>query len=100
MIIKPEKVSSLPGSYRPISLLPIMGKPLEGIMTVRLTKYMVKRGILNKYQCGFRKGKSCEHQLIRLAEHISAWFNKKPSGRTVAVFVDAEKPSTVVGTME
>ena len=33
MVLKPEKSASLPGSYRPISLLPVMGKLFEGIMT-------------------------------------------------------------------
>ena len=66
MILKPDKLAALPGSYRPISLLPVIGKLLEGIMASRLTKYMIKNGLINKYQCGFRKGKSCEHQLLRL----------------------------------
>ena len=52
---------------------------------------MINKGLFNKYQCGFRKGKSTTHQLLRLAEHVSVWFNKKPSGRTVAIFIDAEK---------
>ena len=91
MILKPDKIPSLPGSYRPISLLPVIGKLLEGILTVRITQYMIRNKLINEYQCGFRKGKSCEHQLIRLAEYISTWMNKRPSGRTVAIFVDAEK---------
>ena len=28
---------------------------------------------------------------MRLAEHVTKWFNKKPSGRTVAIFIDVEK---------
>ena len=91
MVLKPEKSAQLPTSYRPISLLPIIGKILEGIMSIRITKFMINNGLMNKYQCGFRKGKSTTHQLLRLAEHVSAWFNKKPSGRTVAIFIDAEK---------
>ena len=91
MILKPNKPASLTTSYRPISLLPILGKLFERILTTRLTEYMTENNLINKFQCGFRKGKSCEHQLIRLAEHVSSWFNKKPSGRTVAIFIDAEK---------
>ena len=51
----------------------------------------MEKGLMNKFQCGFRKRKSTIHNLIRLAEHIFKWFNKKPSGRTVFVFIDAEK---------
>ena len=91
MILKPEKNPSLPGSYRPISLLPVIGKLLEGIMASRLVNYMVKHELFNKYQCGFKSKKSCFHQLLRLSEHVTKWFNKKPSGRTVAIFIDAEK---------
>ena len=52
---------------------------------------MVSKNLINKFQCGFLKGKSCVHQLLRLSEHITTWFNKRPTGRTVAIFIDAEK---------
>ena len=76
MILKPDKSAALPSSYRPISLLPIIGKLFERILTVRLTLYMEQNGLVNKFQCGFRKKKSTVHQLIRLAEHIYKWYNK------------------------
>ena len=91
MILKPNKESSLPTSYRPISLLPVLGKLFEKVMTARITIFMVENNLMNKYQCGFRKRKSTIHQLIRLTEHIYKWFNKKPSGRSVLIFIDAEK---------
>ena len=96
MILKPEKPSSIPGSYRPISLLPVIGKLFERVMTVRITIYMVSNKLINKYQCGFLKGKSCAHQLLRLSEHKMTWFNKKPTRRTVAIFIDAEKAFNTV----
>ena len=52
---------------------------------------MVKENLLNHYQAGFQKGKSCTHQLLRLSEQVSIWFNKRSSGRTVGLFIDAEK---------
>ena len=91
MILKPDKDSSSPKSYRPISLLPILGKVMERIMTERITLYMIDKGLLNKFQYGFQKKKSCVHQVLRLSEHINRWFNAKPSGRTIAVLIDAEK---------
>ena len=91
MILKPGKPASSPSSYRPISLLLTLLKLSERIMIVKITKYMIKNNLMNKFQAGFRKGKSCTHQLLRLSEHISTWFNKRPTGRTVAIFIDAEK---------
>ena len=91
MILKPEKDSNLTTSYRPISLLPILGKVMERIMILRITTLMIEKKILNKYQYGFQKGKSCIHQVLRLSEHISKWLNKKPKGRTISLFIDAEK---------
>ena len=91
MILKPDKVASLPESYRPISLLPVIGKLMEKIMTQRIAELMIKKGLINKFQAGFQKGKSTTHQLLRLTEHIYKWFNKRPSGRTVSIFIDAEK---------
>ena len=60
-------------------------------MTGRITIYMVEKGLLNKFQYGFQKNKSCVHQVLRSSEHINKWFNAKPSGRTIAVLIDAEK---------
>ena len=91
MILKSEKPSSAPGSYRPISLLPSLGKLLERIMVIRITEYMVKKNLLNHFQAGFRKNKSCVHQLLRLSEHVSKWFSKRSGARTVGLFIDAEK---------
>jgi hypothetical protein len=49
MILKHDKPSSRPGSYRPISLLPILGKLLQKIMTHGLTSYMVHHKHFNPY---------------------------------------------------
>ena len=64
---------------------------MERIMVTRITKYMVHQNLLNHYQAGFKRGKSCVHQLLRLAEHVSTWFSKRGGGRTVSLFIDAEK---------
>ena len=34
---------------------------------------------------------NCLHQLLRLAEHVSTWFSKRGGGRTISLFIDAEK---------
>ena len=91
MILKPGKESNSPKSYRPISLLPIIGKVLERIITERITIFLIDKKMLNKLQYGFQKNKSCVHQVLRLSEHVNKWFNTRPSGRTISVFIDAEK---------
>ena len=52
---------------------------------------MVQNNLLNHFQAGFQKQKSCVHQLLRLSEQVSAWFSKRSGGRTVGLFIDAEK---------
>jgi hypothetical protein len=91
MILKPDKPSTKPGSYPPISLLPVLGKLLEKIMTHRLTSYMVRHNHFNPFQYGFRSQKSTVHQLLCLAEQISQLFEQRSPRRTVSIFIDAEK---------
>ena len=54
----PEKPRSDPASYRPISLLPVLGKTLERLMIGRLECRMKDR--MNDAQHGFRRGRSTE----------------------------------------
>jgi hypothetical protein len=91
MILKPDKPSAKPGSYWPISLLPILGKLLEKIMTHHLTSYMVCHNHFNPFQYGFHSQKSTVHQLLHLAEQISWWFEQHSPRRTVSIFINSEK---------
>mgnify|MGYP003319885593 CR=1 FL=1 len=59
-------------------------------MVLRITIFFHEKGLFNPYQAGFQKGKSTMHQLIRLAEHVMRWFNKKHAGRTITIFIAAE----------
>ena len=64
MILKPDKPATNPSSYRPISLLPTLGKLLERIMMIQITHFMIQNNLLNHFQAGFQKQKSCVHQLL------------------------------------
>lgn len=44
-----------PSNYRPISLLPIIGKILEKLIYARINKYLEEQKFITKYQYGFRK---------------------------------------------
>jgi hypothetical protein len=50
-----KKERSLPGNYRPISLLSIFDKLLEKIIHKRLFTFLTENKILYDYQFGFRK---------------------------------------------
>ena len=60
----------LASNYRPISLLPIIGKLFEKIIFTRLTSFVKKYSILYKRQYGFQHGKSTEHAIIDIQENI------------------------------
>ncbi len=74
--------------YRPISLLPIMGKLLEKIITNRITSFTDKNNILPKYQYGFKKKLSTTHALTRIISKINSHINKHHSNATTSILLD------------
>ena len=55
MIPKPNKDTKYAKSYRPISLLPCIGKLLERILASRLSRFMEENKMFKKSQSGFRR---------------------------------------------
>lgn len=84
---KPNKDSSIPSSYRPISLLPGLGKLFEKIILARLQT--ATKGRILQEQFGFRAAHSTTQQLARVAEHIAHHLNLNES--TGMVLLDIEK---------
>ncbi|GBN17040.1 hypothetical protein AVEN_168574-1 [Araneus ventricosus] len=68
--VKGGKDQRLASSYRPISLLPTIGKVLEKLMTHRLTYHLESTNSLNERQHGFREGKSVDTAIIELLSKI------------------------------
>ena len=66
MILKPNKKKSVPGSFRPISLLCNLGKVLEAIITTRLYSWAESTKLLPAEQSGFRKKRSVNDRLFQL----------------------------------
>ncbi|OGE46890.1 hypothetical protein PENARI_c093G11063, partial [Penicillium arizonense] len=76
---KPKKPDySVPGAYRPISLLNTLGKLLEAVMARRLSYLAEKHGLLPDTQFGGRPGRTTEQALLVLSNAIDrAWYKHK-----------------------
>lgn len=86
-IKKPGKDDSIPTSYRPISLLPVLGKLFEKVINARLVKGT--SNILINEQFGFRNSHSTVQQLARVAEESANMLNL---GQSTGMFLlDMEK---------
>ena len=88
-IPKPGKDHSLPGSYRPITLLPIVGKMFEKLILGRMLEFESENQILINQQFGFRSKHSTTQQVLRITETISLRFNENKS--TAMTLLDIEK---------
>ena len=89
MLLKPDKLSSLTTSYRPISLMSSIMKLFERVIEQRLRSYLEDIGFINKYQSGFRQAKSTDYRLFRLSQSIMESFNRRE--HAVATFLDVKK---------
>jgi hypothetical protein len=65
-----------PENYRPISLTCVVCKLLEHIVVSNITGYAVDNNILCPQQHGFRKGHSCESQLLGFVDEASEAMEK------------------------
>ena len=78
-----------PGNYRPISVLPVVGKIFERIVNVRLIDFLETSDILYKHQYGFRKKYSTKLSLINL---INTLMRSMDEGKvTLGIFIDFQK---------
>lgn len=67
---KQDKNPSMVDAYRPICLLPTLGKLLEKVINVRLIYHLEKNGLLSPNQHGFRELRSCESALQDLLDLV------------------------------
>jgi ribonuclease HI len=90
-LLKAGKSASDLASFRPISLTSCVAKLLERMVAERLYYLAEKHQWLNEQQAGFRKGRSCEDQIIRLTQAIEDGFQRKKSRKSVLVLLDFSK---------
>jgi hypothetical protein len=75
--------------FRPISLLPVLSKPLEKHIHKHLTDFIEDHSLFYKYQSGFRKHHSCQTALTAMCDEWKEAVNKTLV--TGAVFLDLKK---------
>lgn len=66
------------GSYRPISLIPVLGKALERLMVDELERALE---VTSRSQFGFKPGRSIEEKVVRMVR-------ESPKTHVLGVFVD------------
>ena len=77
------------GNYRPISVLPILSKLLEKLVTVRLTAYFSENRLLTDCQYGFRKDVSTLDAMHAVVDSLQTSFNTNKI--IIGVFIDLAK---------
>ena len=66
-------------NYRPISLLPILGKIFEKLLSEKIYSHLCEDGLLTPNQSGFRPGDSTVNQLLSITHKIYSAFEEIPS---------------------
>ena len=64
-------------NYRPVSLLPILSKILEKIVSKQLMDYLETNKLLSNTQHGFRPKLSTETALLKVSDYIYEKIDKK-----------------------
>ncbi|XP_071479519.1 uncharacterized protein [Diadema antillarum] len=78
-----------PDNYRPISLTSIICKTVEHIIHSQIMRHLDTHGLLAESQFGFRRGHSCESQLLITVQDLAAGLRDKQ--QIDAVLLDLSK---------
>ena len=76
--------ATLPKSYRPVALLPIMSKILERVVFGQLVKYLEDNKLIHPNLHGSRKGHDTSTALLQLYD---MWIEDIEEGKTVGVLI-------------
>uniref|UniRef100_A0A0K8U6S8 RNA-directed DNA polymerase from mobile element jockey n=1 Tax=Bactrocera latifrons TaxID=174628 RepID=A0A0K8U6S8_BACLA len=76
-ILKPGKPPGVVSSYRPISLLPCLGKLIEKIIATRLAWYAQSNNLISHNQVAFKRGQGTLDALLHLDHFISDALSHK-----------------------
>ena len=78
-----------PDCYRPISLLPCVGKLFEKVIATRLLEYFNTFDLFSKYQFGFRESFTTEFAILDIYEKLL--YNVDKGLVTCSIFLDLSK---------
>ena len=81
---------TLPGSFRPISLMSILLKVLEKIVKRQVVSFLTASSLLNPTQHGFREGRSCLSALLEVYDNILA-YQSEGSTNVDMIYLDFTK---------
>ena len=87
-LLKSGKPSSKVASFRPVSLTSCIIKTLERMIAARISYLAETNNWFSDSRAGFRRGRSCEDQMIRFLQSVSDGFQKKKPERTVMALLD------------
>ena len=76
-------------SYYPVSLLSVVSKVFEKLVSNRIVDHLEKCGLFSDFQYGFRSSRSTADLLTDVSDRIARAFNR--SGATRAVELDISK---------
>lgn len=86
MICKPDKAKDIPSSYRPISLLPVLGKLFEKLLLRKLEPLIDQNNLIPSFQFGFRRKHSTIDQALSVFQKAGAALENRQF--CCAVFLD------------
>ena len=78
-------------NYRPVSLLPNLGKIFERIIFNSIFEYLEDNNLLCPNQSVFRPSDSCEYQLLSILHEIYKSFDCNPPKDVRGIFLDLSK---------
>ena len=78
-------------NYRPIAILPFIGKIFEKCIFNRIVDFTTTNNIISPYQFGFTKGRSTQDAIFLLSEKIYDCWNNDNSSMLLNIFVDFRK---------
>ncbi len=88
-IYKQRGSTNNPSNYRPVSLLPSIGKILDAIQSDQLLSFFTRNNIISPHQFGFIPGRSTVLQLVYI---VDKWLRDLDNGKkTTVVFMDFMK---------
>ena len=91
MPVHKKRDKQIVDNYRPVSLLPNLGKIFERIIFNSIFEYLEDNNLLCPNQSVFRPSDSCEYQLLSILHEIYKSFDCNPPKDVRGIFLDLSK---------